>query len=471
VGQYDPGRAGGFNQGNGIAENSLANPWNAVLTVEGAIAWAGGIYRKQGVSYRSFLCSPFTVRASAAGYGSAAEKDETTARAEIWTPVWENAARYEEIRALLREGRATVDGKPAQNGLEFAEAAASLGVDRDISAFVRYSLVKRRGDSYIALPNGKFPVKHRSTADRIRELTPLLEQAQSVAKGAQGEVPNSWPPLVRAVEEAMFQALLHDSEQLLVEVASTFGAMYRWLVLRGRKVNWQMKLSKGWIEGCTKICAEARIAAALAGLWSEAARGLLYNLTPKYVGFSWIGRDLPARMLATLQRRTLDGQQAERSPFWSKMPVSVRDVIVFLEHGTNDELIENLTFAFVLAKPTQPDRGDKLDERGYRRWPAYCMLKQLFAAETHSGIDIPGGEIKLRPELSITRLLAANRVRDAIETAIRRLDISGLRPVLRSGWDSEDGVRLGAALLIPVQDWDVARQLRQFITEPLEIEV
>jgi CRISPR-associated protein Csx17 len=468
VGQYDPGRAGGFNQGNGISGESTANPWNAVLTVEGAIAWAGGIYRKQGVSYRSFLCSPFTVKASATGYGSAAGKDEATARAEIWTPIWENAALYEEIRALLREGRAAVNGKPAQSGLEFAEAAALLGVDRAISAFVRYSVVKRRGDSYIALPNGKFPVQYRSTADRIRELSPLKEQAQSLAKGSQSEVPNSWPPLVRALEEAMFQALLHGNEQLLIQVAGAFGALCRWLLLRGKSVNWQGRLSAGWIEQCTKVCSEARIAAALAGIGSENSKGLLDNVTPGRTGFSWIGRDLPARMLATLRRRTLDHQQLDRGPFWSKTPASVNDVVAFLEYRTNDELIENLIFAFIFAKPAKLGGTYEQSDTAYRRWPAYCMLKQLFAPETHRGIDTGAGKIQLRPALSITALIAANRVKDAVEAAIRRLRISGLEPLLDSGWDFEDGARLGAALLIPIFGSDTKR-LREFITKPKRV--
>lgn len=35
VGQYNPGRAGGFNQGQGIESSAIANPWAVILTVEG----------------------------------------------------------------------------------------------------------------------------------------------------------------------------------------------------------------------------------------------------------------------------------------------------------------------------------------------------------------------------------------------------------------------------------------------------
>ena len=134
-----------------------------MLTLEGAVAWASGIYRRQGPSYRTILCSPFTVKATKTGYGSASEKDD--ARAEVWAPLWRGHIRYAELKTLLREGRATVDGRAATTALEFAEAVRSLGVDRGIDRFVRYSLLKRRGDSYVALPTGTFTAGYRSEAD------------------------------------------------------------------------------------------------------------------------------------------------------------------------------------------------------------------------------------------------------------------------------------------------------------------
>lgn len=460
VGQYDPGRAGGFNQGNGIEAKSVANPWNAVLTVEGAAAWAGGIYRKQGISYRSFLCSPFTVRPSAVGYGSVADKDETTARAEIWTPLWDKAARYGEIRSLLREGRAAVNGGVARSGLEFAQAAASLGVDRAIPAFMRYSLVKRRGDSYIALPTGRFRVEYRSTADRIRELTPFVERANYEAKGGQSETPNSWPPLKRAVEEAIFKTLLRGDAQSLVDVASAFGAMHRWLLLRGRVVPWKGKLNAGWIQQCA-ICPEGRVAGALAGLWSTEAGGLLENTTAGKTRFSWIGRDLPSRLLMTLRRRTLDGQSLKQSPFRSARCAWPSDVAAFLDGSLDDELIESLMFAFVLIGGGEIRNPAHEDPEQCLRWPAYCLLKQLFAAEE---IETPKGRVLLRPDPRIPALLAAGRSDEATDVALRRLRVSGLIPTVREGErrNSGDTLRLGAALLIPV--WGLER-LRASVVE------
>jgi CRISPR-associated protein Csx17 len=454
VGQYDPGRAGGFNQGERIEVEAVANPWNTVLTLEGAASWVGGIYRRQGAAYRSFLCSPFTVRSSAVGYGSASGKDKENARAEIWTPLWGNPSRFREVAMLLREGRASVDGKPAQNGLEFAEAAGMLGVDRGIDAFVRYSLLKRRGDSYIALPAGKFPVQYRSTADLVRELTPFVDAGGRAAKGSGGEIPNSWPPLARAMDEAMFRALLHGRQDLLVDVAAAFGAMHRWLLLRNREVYWRGRLSSEWLKQLWEVDRpEVRIAAGVAAMRRHPDAGaLLENLNPGGDHFCWTGADLSSRMLSTLRRRTLDAARSEQSPFWSRMLACPDDAVAFLERTVSDELIENLTFAFVLAEPPK-DSPPPRNYRAARRWPAYCVLKQLFDASTHPSRNARDDDPRFRPDLAVSSWLAGGRVKDAVDFGIRRLQIAGLTPVIRQGQDSEDGPRLGAALLIPV--WGV----------------
>lgn len=447
VGQYDPGRAGGFNQGQGIEAAAAANPWNAVLTIEGAIAWAGGIYRKQGVSYRSLLCSPFTVRPAAVGYGSAADKDATLARAEIWTPLWDRPARYAEIRTLLREGRAVVDGRAARNGLEIAQAAAALGVDRGISGFVRYGLLKRRGDSYISLPAGRFSVAYRRDSDLIREVTPLIEIAERAAKGTQKEAPNSWPPLRRAVEAAMFEALIRGGRDLLLDVAAALGAMHRWLLERGSGVLLSTGLSAHWIERCaecTDKAAEIRIAAALASLRHPDAGPLSRNLMAGDSQRSWTGRDLSERMANTLRRRVLSGRESDRSPLRSAVCASPEDVSRFLEGEVDDHLIEDLVFAFVLVKaPVLP-----WPECHTAPWPVYCLLKQMFLP---GRIDTPDGEtVRIAPDLAIPSLLFAGRVEEAAGLAAKRLRIAGFQPINAAYAGGIDPRRLAASLLIPV---------------------
>jgi CRISPR-associated protein Csx17 len=447
VGQYDPGRCGGFNQGTGIESKAVANPWDAVLTLEGAIAWASGIYRKQRTAYRSFLCSPFTVRPSEVGYGSATDKDQAAARAEIWTPLWERSARFAEIRALLREGRAAIDGRPARTGFEFAQAAASLGVDRAISRFMRYSIVKRRGDSYVALPAGCFPIQYRRNADLIGELTSVVRAAEQGARDAGDSAANSWQPLRREVEEASYRTLLHNSPEDLRDAAAALGAIHIWILKRGKTVP--RLLGAPWIQTCAEsreTAAEVRIAAALAGIGSHPEAGSLRdNLLSGSPHFSWTGRNLPERMLATLRRRSICASESDRSPFASTFLAAPSDIAMFINGDVDDVLIERLIHAFLLVKGS---RGAPEGDDEQIPWPVYCLLKQLFAA---GKIDTPKGEVRIKPDLAIPALLSAGRTAEAAGIAVRRLRILGLTPTITEMGEHADPIRLGAALLIPVR--------------------
>jgi len=172
VGQHDPGRAGGFNQGPGIEQKKFpTNPWAFILAIEGSPVWASGVVRRQGISTSGLLSSPFTVRARSVGYGSSAEGEQANARAEIWAPLWDRPVGYREVRAFIAEGRAEVGNRPAGDAIGFAEAASSLGVDRGISQFVRYLLLKRRGDSYVALSQ-TFESFSTSLHTRITDISP-----------------------------------------------------------------------------------------------------------------------------------------------------------------------------------------------------------------------------------------------------------------------------------------------------------
>lgn len=292
AGQYDPGRAGGANQGPGIENGAAINPWDLVLTMEGAVAWASGLYRRQGVGYRSFLCSPFTVRPRSIGYGSASSKDE--ARAEVWTPLWPRPVRYFELKALLREGRASIEGRPARNTLEFAEAAASLGVDRGIERFIRYSLLKRRGDSYVALPAGTFPTGYRRNSDCIREFQTLLDYLPELPKGAED--------LRRNVESAVYQALLTDRQDDMRAMMSALGKMLRRMATSTDMRFPTRSLRAGrWLDACGfKDDPNVRIAAALASIFDREAGGITDNLCRAGKGFAWTGIGLPDRMTSVL---------------------------------------------------------------------------------------------------------------------------------------------------------------------------
>ena len=454
AGQYDPGRAGGFNQGEEIETNTPTNPWDFVLTLEGAAAWAGGLYRRQGVSYRSFLCSPFTVRATLAGYGSAAGKDGDAARAEIWTPTWNQPARYAEIKAMLREGRASLEIRPARTGLEFAQAACGLGVDRGISGFVRYSLLKRRGDSYVALPTGEFPVGNRTETDLIRELSGVLEDVDQNVR----DKPILYGSLRRQVDDAIFTTLLKGGSENLREALRAFGRLHRYLLLTEKPARLNSRLSTRWIDQCGDS-PELRTAAALAWMHDAAVGALRRNLTRADKQFAWFGRALPDRMISVLDRRLLVAQREgiESNPLASAYRASLRDVGRFIEGMIDDDILEDLVFALLLT-----------DWSGYKQmpteyaetdiWPAYALLKHLFLDNT---VTTHGEKLDLCADRRITGLLSGGHIADSCRIAIQRLRIAGLPVPDVEHRDNLDGRRLGAALLIPVSWADAVGSLRR----------
>jgi CRISPR-associated protein Csx17 len=438
VGQFDPGRAGGFNQGAGIATPDVpVNPWDFVLTLEGAVAWASGVYRRHGVAYRSLLCSPFTVYANAVGYGSSSGGDE--ARAELWTPIWRRPTRYAELRTLLREGRASVGREPAGTGMQFAEAATSLGVDRGITAFVRYDLLKRRGDSYIALPTGLFPVGYSSASDRIRELQALLDPI---------EVPDAAKALLRKVDVASYEALLRGGSDRLRAVMAALGRLLRWLGRTGNTSYIRRDLDAAqWIADCGSTV-EVRIAAALASIDDRRVGGIREHLFSAGDHFAWSGRNLPDRMIGVLEKRLrlADAAGCEYNPVGGSCEIRPGDATIFIEGSVDDDLIEDLLFAFTCLNWRGYDdcpTGDTVPAL-----PVYIVLKHLFLAST---VEVGGERKRLRSDARVLSLLRANDIEGAAGVALHRLRVAGLNPLKARYLGGVDALRLAASLLIPIR--------------------
>ncbi len=442
AGQFDPGRAGGANQGQGVSGGSATNPWDFVLTLEGAVVWASGIYRRQGVGYRRLLCSPFTVNATRVGYATASNED--VARAEIWTPLWTNAVGYGELKALLREGRATVQGRPAKNALEFAEAACSLGVDRGIKEFVRYSLLKRRGDSYVALPVGTFRTGYKSETDRVRELLGYLEQLRGLddVKGV-GE-------LMRPVEAAIYQLLLHGNEDKsgrMRTVVAAFGRLLRVFALRNRLRPSDLSANE-WLGDCGfEGSVELRIAAALGAVFDVEAGPIRENLSRESRRFAWEGGTLEERMISVLAVR-MRGESKAVNPLGGRCSVDAGDVTRFIERDIDDDLLEDLFFAY--ASFRWDDFVTRKLSRDTKPLPVYCLLKHLFLP---SELERDGEEKAVRGDVRVIAQLQAGHVDEAAAFTLNRLRALNFRPVdvaYRDGGALGAG-RLCAALLIPVR--------------------
>ncbi len=495
VGMYDPGRAGGFNQGHGFERKDFpANPWSFVLTMEGMVPWASSVARRQRPVGPGFLRSPFTVRPTPVGYASSCDKDSQNAKAEIWAPLWNHPTGYREIQSFLSEGRADVGRRPASNGIEFAEAASSLGVDRGVSEFVRYSLLKRRGDSYVALPAGRFQIRVRSESDLIRELNPLLRR---VFRGFKGDGPPArFSTARRGIDEAIYTLLIHGGATHVKHLVAAIGRLERLLAQRGPGGDPKLSrpisgLNPRWIAAADDGSIEVRIAAALASIGATGNVGpIRANLAPVDPAkpwtwsngrgqTAWDGNSLPARLASVLARRMMDGQRlgAKRNPLWGAIRLSLEDISALIEGEIDESLVEDLLFGFTWIRWSDQEAvravwKDLRLRQGWRRPTAerlvprsFALLKLLFLP---GKIMIDDKEIMIKPEPSIIPLLRAGRIKNACEVTGRRLTSAGLIPHTTDFPDEADGVRMAAALLLPILN---EQKIMRLILRPHEKKV
>ena len=216
-GQFNPGVGKFPNSGNGFLGEELGNPWNSMLSLEGAMLFATATTRRLESADLGMLSAPFTVASRGSGAGSANLRDESEklTNGEIWMPLWSAPASYDEIRCLLTEGRAAVNGRSAREGLDFARAIAQLGVDRGIHSFQRFGFLKRFGKTYLAAPLARLPVRRNEDADLIGDLE-KRRWLRSVQQYARGKLTPDWEKANR-----------RSASSLRVNSASSFGSCQR----------------------------------------------------------------------------------------------------------------------------------------------------------------------------------------------------------------------------------------------------
>ena len=271
VGQFAPGAAGGPNATTGYSSGSEVNPWDFVLMLEGATAFAGAASRRHQTATGFGASFPFTVRTVGAGWGGVEAADENDARAEFWAPLWIRPARFREIDSLFGEGRAVLNGRTARDGLDFARAAASLGVSRGFQEFERFGFLMRAGKAYLATPIGRRSAAPSPGAQLVADLdaSGWLDRVRRV--GRNDEEPGAARHAIKRLEDALFG---------LVSTAGSSAEVEKAIVAIGRVVDWLAVspngrqavgtppplLSSTWLQRADDGSAELRIAAALAGI-------------------------------------------------------------------------------------------------------------------------------------------------------------------------------------------------------------
>ena len=182
IGQFYPGAVGGPNSAPGFVSDSPVNPWDYLLMIEGALFFASATVKRLQANMPGVLSYPFSVRPSGVGYGSASESDERSARAEIWMPLWEKPTGLSELKALMNEGRAQVGTRPARNGVDFARAVASLGVDRGLKSFQRYGFLERNGRNFFSVPLERVIVSRRIQVELLNDVDSWLDSFHDKAR-------------------------------------------------------------------------------------------------------------------------------------------------------------------------------------------------------------------------------------------------------------------------------------------------
>lgn len=219
VGMFDPGGAGGEGVGD-----TLVNPWDFLLLVEGTLLFAGGTARRMGFDQGGKSAMPFTVQATLAGFGSAA--DGETTKGEVWTPIWRRPTHLREVRQLLAEGRATWAHRQSRTAVDFARAVGSLGVDRGIDQFVRHSIGQRYGQMDLAVPVGRVDVRERAGLPVLQQLDRWLGSVRNLSA-----MPTGIARQLRRVDQAIFEvatkATSANFQELLVAVSDLDRAIAR----------------------------------------------------------------------------------------------------------------------------------------------------------------------------------------------------------------------------------------------------
>ena len=211
VGQFLPGMAGGANNANGPDAESILNPFDFVLMLEGALLFRIHSSRRLDAAGLSQISSPFAVGGHSAGYASAADSDES-ARGEQWMPLWGQPMTAPELRHLFSEGRAQIGALPVRQPLDLAKAIATLGAARGISGFQRFGYIERNGQSNLAVPLGRFHVPDHvvPTLACIDDLGPWLTRLRRESRS--DNAPVSLRMLERRLTDSLFQVTQSPSD-------------------------------------------------------------------------------------------------------------------------------------------------------------------------------------------------------------------------------------------------------------------
>lgn len=506
VGQFDPGRAGGIQSSPREKgdDKGFANPWAFLLTIEGALLFASAAVRRLGAR-SSGAAVPFVVRASTVGFGSSAP--EENALAEIWTPQWERPATLAEVRHLLGEGRAEWNGRPAQSGLDFVRAVATLGVDRGVRRFTRHVVADRLGQIPLAMPVGTVDVRERGGVRLLADVDGWLSRLRGVNR------PAAVDAALRRVDDAMYEVGRVGGTENLRAVLVALGRLHETVsrsgTVSGRVPPLTLRAGAAWWRALSGVAeadvpgsVELRLAAALAsgrdgdGRWPPlGVRRLVTPVAPHPKGYlAWTGRPAPvptgagvaAALVDVHRRRARPGAiedpvaagpdlpapavKGTFSAFRSGLRVALADTVELATGRVDLDLLQDDLVGLLLLDWSTVEERTPTRRAARILPPALAMLLPFYAdgalqVRLHEE-DLQPSSLVLRPDPSWPTQLAAGAVRSVLEDAAARLRAAGLPGVATPLASDLDGALLAGALLLRVPERARATALQQVAALP-----
>lgn len=466
IGQFHPGDAGGANTTSAATGDSLINPWDFVLMLEGTIPFGGRATKRLDPRALSRASAPFAVRSHPIGHGTGGR--ENAQRGEQWMPLWSAPTTLLDLQALLAEGRLQFGRQVATRPIDVALAVSRLGIARGVSSFVRYGYLERNGQSQMATPLGRLGVRERPAARLVDDIALWADRLQRLARDE--HAPARLVVGEHAFSDTIFAALTHDDSpqrwQAILLAASEVETMQAsGTAFEAGPIP---PLSPEWLVAADDGSPEWRLArtlgsAAAGADWKgrrsdpvrhhwlpleQGARRYKKNdrrlvLDPRVV---MTGRDAVTDLGALVERRLIEAAQNGRrvlqllaAPRYEALPGDLDDLLA----GRVD-----LNRVSSLARALMAIRWDRAGDvtlapvrRSGHPPPAWLAVRlALLPWPLREERAIPADE-------TIVRRLRSGDGSGAVTVALRRLAAAGLRPPLQAGYLDEPTARLWAAAL------------------------
>ncbi|MCB1736342.1 MAG: type I-U CRISPR-associated protein Csx17 [Gammaproteobacteria bacterium] len=493
IGQFSPSQVGGPNSSTGYTSEGRISPWDFILMLEGALAFAAAAVRRGDQGRGGVLSFPFTVRTTAAGNGAIGHTDwkdgkDGMTRGELWMPLWSHYASYNEIRSVFSEGRVALGTRPTRDALDFIRAIHRLGGYRGIDRFQRYNFLRRNGKAFLATPLERVQISTNPQSAWLDDLDQdgWLDSFRQFSRGA--NTARRFAVLRKQLEDALFELAGNDPTPARVQALLVLLGEIQFAIAHSAKAREVLRpiprLSEAWVLHADDPDSPTfRIARALAGLrgedgkplplraqlfpvhprinaWTETActsKGAHNDLSCRVRLHTPTSGDLENDLIALLNRRLWLAERLafKDKPLQSAAGIDLDDLDLFLRGRDIDRDIAALLPGLALCHiPFAPDRtaGKHRAAIGFAL-PALLMvsdatLRRRLDAGDEFHLPIPSG--------LIARLASNNpaQARRAMESAWRRLRASGLNPIGSARHPPEllglSPRRVAAALLIPL---------------------